>query len=175
MTSNLIFFNTLLRLVIYTLEDFMNLVLFSLLIEIITCFLKRFFVIIFSLGLGLPILLMILWMLSILFTYSLGKVFLIFRISLILDYKAWAYDFPISFLSVGLILFLKNLDISLTSLEVFMGIREDNFVKRASLLVNLSPLVVLLVLWIFRVNLDETCCLKVLLSLLVTSKFYFDL
>jgi len=66
----------------------MNLALFLLLIEIITCFLEELFVVIFSLGLGLVILLMILWMLSILFACSLGKVFLIFKISLILDDKA---------------------------------------------------------------------------------------
>jgi len=42
------------------LEDSMNLALFLLLIEIITCFLEELFVVIFSLGLGLPMLLMIL-------------------------------------------------------------------------------------------------------------------
>jgi len=145
-----------------------------LLIGIITYFLEGLFVIIFRLDLGLPMPLMILWMLSILFVCSLEKVSLIFRISLILDNEAWAYDFPVSFLSVGLILFLKNLNISLIFLDVFVKIRGGNFVKLTGLLVDLSPLVVLLFSWIFEVNLDATCCLKVLLSLLVISESYSD-
>jgi len=121
MTSDLIFFNILLRSVIYVLENFINLALFSLLMEMITCFLERSFVIMFNLGLGFLILLMILWMLSILFICSLEKVSLIFRVLLIFGNKAYIYDFPMFFFSVSLILFLKNLEIFLTSLGVFMG------------------------------------------------------
>ena len=84
-------------------------------------------------------------MLSILFAYNLEKVSLIFRISLILGNEAWAYDFPVSFLSVSLVLFLKNLDISLISLGIFVKIREGNFVKLTGLSVDLLSLVVLLV------------------------------
>ena len=119
-TSDLIFFNILLRSVIYVLENFINLALFSLLMEMITCFLERSFVIMFNLGLDFLILLMILWMLSILFICSLEKVFLIFRVLLIFGNEACIYDFPMFFFSVSLILFLKNLEIFLTSLGVFM-------------------------------------------------------
>jgi len=121
MTSNLIFFNILLRLVICVLENSINLALFSLLIEMITCFLEKSFVLMFNLGLGFLILLMILWMLSILFICSLEKVSLIFRFLLIFGNEACIYDFPMLFFSVSLILFLKNLEIFLTSLGVFMG------------------------------------------------------
>ena len=170
-TSDLIFFNTLLKLVICVLEDFINLTLFSLLIGMITCFMEGLFVIMFNLGLGFPIILMILWILLILFIYSLRKVFLIFRISLVFGNEAYTYDFPIFFPSVGLVLFLRNLEISLISLGVFMEIRGGSFAKLTSLSVILLYLAVSLVSWIFRVNLDATCYLNDLLFLLVTSVF----
>ena len=170
-TSDLIFFNTLLRLVICVLEDFINLTLFSLLIGMITCFMEGLFIIMFNLGLGFPIILIILWILLILLTYSLRKIFLIFRISLVFGNEAYTYNFPIFFFSVGLVLFLRNLEISLIFLGVFIEIRGGNFAKLTSLLVILLSLAVSLVSWIFRVNLDATCYLNDLLFLLVTSVF----
>ena len=145
MTSNLIFFNALLRLVIYTLEDSMNLALFLLLMEIITCFLEELFVVMFNLGLGFPTLLTILWILSILFVFYLGKFSLIFRILLVFGNEACIYDFPISFILVSLVFFLKILEISLISLEVFTRIGDYNFTKLTSLSIVLSLLIVFLV------------------------------
>jgi len=49
------------------------------------------------------------------------------------------------FFSVGLVFFLKNLEISLTSLGVFTGIRGGNFAKLAGLSIILLSLVVFLV------------------------------
>ena len=51
--SNLIFFKVLLRLVICELENSINFVLLSLLIEIMTCFLDSSFVVMFSFGFSL--------------------------------------------------------------------------------------------------------------------------
>ena len=158
MTSNLIFFRALLRLVMWVLEDSMNFNLFSLLIGIMTCFLEGSFVVIFNFGLDLLLLLIILWM------------FLIFKILLVVEDKAYAYDFLAFFFSVSWLLFLKNLDISLTSLGVFVGIGRDNLLKLVGLLVFLLFLDVVLISWIFEVNLDVTFCLKVLLFLSVTNK-----
>ena len=168
MTSDLIFFNTLLRLAMCELKDSINLVLFSLLIRMITCFLDELFVIIFNLGLGFPTLLMLLCILSNFLICNLGKVSLIFKISLVISDKAWAYNLPMFFFSNSLVFFLKNLEISLTFLGVFMDISNRSFAKLTGLLVSLSPLVNFLVFWIFGMNLDTTYCLNVLLSLLVT-------
>jgi len=110
-------------------------------------------------------------MLSILFAGSFRKVFLIFKILLVLGDKACVYNFLVSFFSVGLVSFLKNLDISMTSLEVFAEISRGNFTKLMGLLVDLSLLEVVFVSCIFGVNLDITCCLNVLFSLLVASEF----
>ena len=101
MTSDLMFFNTLLRLAICLamclLENSMNLVLFSLLIEIITCFLDSFFVVIFTLGFGFLLPLIILWILPIFLTYNLENISLIFRILLVVGIEAWVYDLPLFF------------------------------------------------------------------------------
>ena len=145
MTSNLIFFNTLLRLVICMLEDSMNLALFLLLMEIITCFLEELFVVMFNLGLGFLILLIILQILSILFVFCLRKFSLIFRILLVFGNKACTYDFPISFFLVSLVFFLKILEISLISLEVFTRIGDYNFTKLTGLSIVLLLLIVFLV------------------------------
>ena len=109
-------------------------------------------------------------MFSILFVYSFGNVSLIFKNLLVLGDKAYTYNFLVSFFSVSLIPFLKNLNISMTSLGVFAEIGGGNFMKLASLSVNLSLLAVVLVSCIFGMNLDTTCCLKVLFSLSVTSE-----
>ena len=144
----------------------MNLVLFLLLM--ITCFLDGPFVIIFNLGLGFPTLLMILCILLIFLACNLGKVSLIFKFSLVIGNDAWVYDLLMSLFSNGLVSFLKNLEISLTFLGVFIGISSRSFAKLTGLSVSLLSLVDFLVFWIFSINLDATCCLNVLLSLLVT-------
>ena len=60
MTLDLIFFSTLLRLVIWTLDNSMNFDLFLLLIGIMTCFLDGPSIIMFNFGLDLLSLLIIL-------------------------------------------------------------------------------------------------------------------
>jgi len=109
-------------------------------------------------------------MFLILFTCSFKNVSLIFKILLVLGDKAYAYDFLVFFFSVSLVPFLKNLDISMTSLGVFIRIGSGNFMKLAGLLVNLLLLAVVLVSCIFGVNLNTTHCLKVLFFLSVTSE-----
>ena len=167
MTSDLMFFNTLLRLAMCSLEDSINLILFLLLIGMITCFLDGLFVVIFTLGFGFPTSLMILWILLIFLTCNLENIFLIFRILLVIGTETWVYNLLLSLFSISLVLFLKNLEISLTSLEYFAGISGGSFVKLASLSVSLLPLKGFLISWIFGMNLDTTCYLNVLLSLLV--------
>ena len=56
-TSDLISLSALLRLVIWTLDDSMNLALFSLLIGTITCFLDGPFIVMLIFGFGLLLLL----------------------------------------------------------------------------------------------------------------------
>ena len=142
-----------------------------LFIEILACFLGGSFVVMFSLGLDLLLPLMILWMFLILFTYNFRKVFLIFKISLVLDNKACVYDFLVFFFSVGLVSFLKNLDIFMISLGVFAGIGKGSLTKLIVLSVNLLLIEVALVFWIFGMNLDATHYLNVLFSLSVMSEF----
>ena len=141
MTSNLMFFKTLLVLVICELELFINLLALSKLIGIIICFLDGHFIVIFSLGLGLLSLLIIFWIFSIFLFWifsiflfwRLGNAFLIFRVSLavleLVD-DAWAYDLLSGF-------FLKNLEISTTSFGNFAGIRGGRAEMNASLFVSL--------------------------------------
>ena len=148
MISNLMFSNPLLRLAICLLKDSINLALFLLLIGMITCFLDSLFVVIFTLGFGFPTLLIILWILLILLTYNLENISKIFGISLVISTKAWAYSLLLSFFSVGLVLFLKNLEISLTFLGNFIGIGSGSFAKLTSLSVSLLSLKDFLV-WIW--------------------------
>ena len=109
--------------------------LFSLFTGTMTCFLDRLFIVIFNLGLGLPSLLIIFWIFSIFFAWRFGNVSLIFDIFLMLDNenKACTYDFIVSLILVGWLLFLKNFKISLTFLGVFARIGEGNLTKLASL------------------------------------------
>ena len=71
-------------------------------------------------------------------------------------------------------LFLKNLDISITFLEVFTEIEEDNFMKLVGLSVDLSLLKEVLDSCNLGVSLDVTLCLKVLFSLSVISEFQLN-
>ena len=111
------------------------------------------------------------------FTYNFGKVSLIFRISLVIKDKdkACTYNFLVSFFTVGWLFLLKNLDISLTSLGVFVRISKDNLTKLAGLSVCLLFLDLVLISWTFRVNLNKTFYLKVWLSLSKTNESYSDL
>ena len=116
-TSDLIFFNTLLRLVTCMLEDSMNLALFLLLMGMITCFLEEPFVVIFNLGLGFPTSLMILQILLILFACNLGKVFLIFRMLLVFGDEACIRDakLRLKFFHLKILFFIFYFDLSFFS------------------------------------------------------------
>ena len=70
---------------------------------------------------------------------------MIFKISLVLDNKACVYDFLVFFFSVGLVSFLKNLDIFMISLGVFAGIGKGSLTKLIVLSVNLLLIEVALV------------------------------
>ena len=93
-------------------------------------------------------------MLLILFAYKFRKISLIFKILLVLDDEAYKYDFLVFLFFVGLVPFLKNLDISMTSLGVFTVIGKSNFTKLTGLLVDLLLLEVVFISCIFGVNLD---------------------
>ena len=81
--SNLMLCNDLLMLVTWSLLSSMNLVLLLLLIGTITYFLDRFFMVILSFGLGLPLLLIIFSIFSILLALWFRKASLILRTSLV--------------------------------------------------------------------------------------------
>ena len=128
-TSDLMFFNALFMLVTWTLLSFIKFFLLSLFIGTITCFLDRPFVVILIHSLGLPLPLMIFWILSILFALRDGKVSLILRTFsvLLLDLEAWAYNFPELVLDWEDFWVLKYLDILLTFLGDLAEIREIIF------------------------------------------------
>ena len=71
------------------------------------------------------------------------------------------------FFSIGLVLFL-------TSLGDFTGISSGSFAKLTGLSVSLLSLKNFLVFWIFGMNLDTTCYLNILFSLLVMRASYSD-
>jgi len=140
-----------------------------------TYFLDGLLVIMFNLGFGFPELLTILWMLSILLVYSLGKIFLIFKILLINGKETCAYNLPTSFLSDVLLIFLKYLEILLTYFWVLVGTRDSNLIKLTGLSMGFLPFEDFLVFWILGMNLDTISCLNVLLSELVVRVFYPEL
>ena len=123
------FFNALFILVTWILLSSIKFFLLLLFIETITCFLDGPFVVILICSLGLLLLLMIFWILSILFALRNKKVSLILRTFsiLLLDLKAWAYDFPELVLNWEDFWVLKYLDILLISLEDLAGIRGAIF------------------------------------------------
>ena len=106
-------FSALLRLVIWMLNNSINFSLFLLFIETMTCFLDRSFIVMFCFGLDLLLPLMIFWIFSIFFACNFGKVYLILRISLVLEdvNKACMYDFLAFLFSISWLVFLKNLKI----------------------------------------------------------------
>ena len=95
-----------------------KLILLSLFIEIITCFLNGSFIVMITFSLDIPLPLMIFCMLPIFFTWRFRKAFLILRTSLILFPKcdAWAYNLPLFLFPFFELVVLKNLEISLISL-----------------------------------------------------------
>ena len=83
LVSSLIFFKALLTLVMWELESIMNFDLLSLLMRTIICFQKGFLVVMWSIGFVLSLLLITFWIFLILFIERLGKIFLIFKASLV--------------------------------------------------------------------------------------------
>ena len=156
--SNLIFFKALLILAIWELTSFINFFVFSEFTETVTCFLDGFFIVMFSLGFVLFLSLMIFWMFLIFLFCNLGNTSLILRVSLaVLEEKdkACAYDF----FSLFSVFFLKNLEISLTSLEDLAGIRWERWEIEASL-IEFLPFFELLSLFIWGLNWAFTLHLK---------------
>ena len=143
-------------------------------IETMACFLDRPFIIMLSFGLGLPLSLMIFW---ILFVWRFRKTSLILRTSLMLfpNYNIWAYNLPLFlFLFIELVI-LKYLEIFLTSLGDLAGIGSWSLSILAGLFMFFSPFFPVFIGFTFGVHLKNTFCLKELLSLSAISKFHSEL
>jgi len=116
-------------------------------------------------------------MFSIFFAWRFGKAFLILRTFLILfpEYDAWVYNLLLFlFLFVELVV-LKNLEISLTSLDNLARIGEDNLSMLTDLSIIFLSFFPFLIGLIFGVHLKDTFCLKELLFTLVKSGPYPEL
>ena len=105
--------------------------------ETMIWFLDGLLVVMLMYGLGLPLPLIILWMLSIFFVLRVGNTSLILRMFLVLllVIKVCTYDLPGLALAWDGFFILKNLEILLTSLGILAGIRGSNLSTLASLLV----------------------------------------
>ena len=116
-TSDFAFLRFLLRLVIWIEEFFINLMIFSLPIRIMTCFLDGPLVVIWMWGFGLegPLTMLLIW--SIFSALIDGKVFLILMTSnmLVFYLESWAYDLALDEKKLFVLLLLKNLEIMLIS------------------------------------------------------------
>ena len=123
-TSNFTFLNDLLMLVTWRELFFMNFVIFLLLIEIIVCFLDSPLVIIWIYGLVLWLPLTMFWIWSIFFTLRARKASLILMTSdMLISYlKVCVYDFWDYLVTLASLIFLKYLEIWLTSFCNLAGI-----------------------------------------------------
>ena len=177
MISDLMFFKALFKLVIWLLLFFIKLVLLSLFIGTMTCFLDGPFIVMIILGLDLPSSLMIFCIFFIFFAWRFGRTFLILRTSLVLlsEYNAWAYNLLLFlFLFIELVI-LKNLEISLISLGNLAGISKGNLLMLTDLSVFFSSFFPFFIGLTFRVYLKDIFYLKELLFLLAKSKFHLEL
>ena len=153
--SNFTFLRALLMLATCIEEFFMNLILLSLLMGIITCFLEGPFIVIWIQGfiLGVPLTMLLIW--SIFFVLMEGNTSLILITSdmLVFCFKAWAYDFEGCLVLIASLLLLKYFEITLTSFWDLAGIDKGilSIFARIGLLISLLFLPV--ADRIFRVNL----------------------
>ena len=132
------------------------------------------FVVMLILGLDLLLLLMIFCIFSILFALRFRKASLILRISLVLllDFEAWAYNFPLLAFAWAGPTILKYLEIFLGDLA---GIGRESLSMLIDLSIFFSPFFLVLTRFILMVYLNDTFCLKELLSLSVINKSYSEL
>ena len=154
---DLIFFKALLILVTWELESFIKLLEFSKFIGTITCFLNRPFIVMFNFSFNLFSSLITFWIFLIFLFWRLENTSLILRVSLAgleLEDNTWVYDFFLLF-----VFFLKNLEISTTSLGDFAGIEGEMMETDTSLSASL-PFLGILFLFIWRLNWAFTLCLK---------------
>ena len=152
-TSDFAFLRDLFMLVMWMKELFMNFILFSLLMEMIICFLDGPFIVIWIQGFTFVLPLTMLLICLVLLASIVGNTSLILMTSdmLIFCFKAWAYNFWGYLILLANLMFLKYLEIWLTSFWDLVEIGEGIFSIFAR--VGLSIILFLLVMdWIFRVN-----------------------
>ena len=163
-TSDLMFLKTLLIFDIWWLLSFMNFIILSPFIGIIICFLDGPLVVIWIQGLGLGLPLMIFWTWSILLTPRDSKAFFILMTSSVWleGLEACAYDLLPVLLTGACFIFLKNLEIWLTSLDNFTEIKGRSFLILIGTNLYLLVLLLLTMGFTLGVNFDATFCLKVI-------------
>ena len=161
-TLDFTFLSALLMLATCIEEFFMNFILLSLLMRIIMCFLDRPFIVIWMYGFSfkMPLTILLIW--SIFFVPIDGNVSLILMISnvLIFCFEAWAYNFRGCLVVLASLLLLKNLEITLTFFWDLAGIGRGilSIFVGDGLLISL--LFLLVVGWIFGVNLAKIFLLR---------------
>ena len=156
---------------------FIKLFLFVLFIGTMTCFLDILLIVMLIQGLGLLLLLIMHWILSMFFVLRMGKTFLILRTLLVLlpTLEACMYDiFQLPFIWDNIFV-LKNLEISLTSLAVLADIEGRNLSILAGLLLFLSLGLLFLTGLVFSVQWKDIFCLKELLLVSATNESYLTL
>jgi len=128
-TSDFTFLNDLLILAIWRELFFINFVIFLLLIGMIICFLDSPLVIIWIHGLVLWLPLTMFWIWLIFFALRAGKASLILMTSdvLVLCLEAYMYDFWGCLVTLASLIFLKYLEIWLTSFCNLAGIGREFF------------------------------------------------
>ena len=146
--------------------------MFILFIETMTCFLDISLVVMLVWDLDLLLPLIIHWMLSIFFVLRMEKTSLILRTFSELLPTLEAYIYNISWLPFvwDSVFVLKNLEISLISLGVLVGIRRESLSILASLSLSLSLGLLFLTRSTLGVQWKDTFYLKELLLVSVTNE-----
>ena len=175
-TSNFAFLNVLLILATCSELFFMNFTVLSLLIGKMICFLDSSFVVIWMCGLDLGLPLTMFWIWSIFFALRARKASLILMTSdvFILCLEACTYDFWVSFVTVTSLIFLKYLEIWLTSFWDLAEIEGGIFSILARTGLPIDLLFLLDTSSTLRVNFDKIFCLRVLEFLSVMRKSHLD-
>ena len=152
-------------LVTWALLSLIKLFLFTLFIGMIICFLDGPLVVMLIWGLGLLLLLIIYWILLILLALRVGKASLILRMLsvLLLPLEACVYDIPHLSTDWARAFDLKYLETLLTSLGIFVGIREGSLSTLASLMISLPSGLLFLIGVVLGMQWYDTFCLNKLL------------
>lgn len=161
-TLDLMFLKALLILEMWRLLFFINFKILSPFIGTITCFLDGLLVVIWIWGLGFALPLMIFWTWSILLALKDEKISLILMTSSVwlTGFETWAYDLVRDLLTGADFKFLKNLEISLTSLGNLAGIGGGSFLMLTETVLFLLALFLLMMGFTLRVNFNLTDRLK---------------